>query len=76
MQGVARIFGRGSATWSEATDSATFFASQAARSAADRATAVVRGPFVGLGAKPPAGVEDFMMILNYESTCKWHVNKN
>ena len=34
-KGVARIFGRGSAIWSEATDIATCFASEASRSAAD-----------------------------------------
>ena len=42
-KGVARIFGRGSAIRSEATDSAICFASEAARSAADQAMAVVRG---------------------------------
>ena len=42
-KGVARIFGRGSAIWREATDSATCSASEAVRSAADRATAVVMG---------------------------------
>ena len=30
-KGVARIFGRGSAIWSETTDSVTSFASEAAR---------------------------------------------
>ena len=36
------IFGKGSAIWNEATDSVTCLASEAARSVADRATAVVR----------------------------------
>ena len=47
---------RSSAIWSEATGtgSATCFASEAARSVADRATVVVRGrnPLGGSGAKP------------------------
>ena len=64
------IFDRGSTIWSEATDSATCFASEAARIAADGVTAVVRGatPFggkasgVGKGAKPPENFQDFMLI--------------
>ena len=48
-KGGARIFDRGSTIWSDATDSATCFASWEARIAADRVTAVVRGatPFGG-----------------------------
>ena len=46
--------GGGSAIWSEATDSTTSFASEASRSAADQATAVIKGAtsLGGLGAKP------------------------
>ena len=55
----------GSAIWNEATDSVTCFVSEAARSVVDRATA----------AKPPENVQDFMLILDPESTCKWHCNK-
>ena len=74
------MFGWGSAIWSEVTDSATCFASEAARSAADRVTAVVRGfggkaPGGVRGAKPPENFQDFMIILDRESTCKWHCNK-
>ena len=43
---VARIFGRGSAIWSEATDSATCFASEAVRSLGGRG--------------PPENVHDLM----------------
>ena len=54
--------------------------------AANRASAVVRGcdPSGGLGAKPPVGVrgrnplenfQDFMLILDPESNCKWQCNK-
>ena len=57
VKGVARIFGMGSAIWSEATYSATCFAGEAALSAANQATAVVRGatPFWDLGKAPVVG---------------------
>ena len=76
-KGVARIVGKGGAIWKEATDSVTCFASEVARTAADRATAVVRGrnPPRGLGAKPPENIQDFMLILDPERTCEWHCNK-
>ena len=33
-------------------------------------------PSVGLGTKPPVeNSQDFMLILDAESTCKWHSNK-
>ena len=32
-------------------------------------------PFGGLEAKPPENIQDFMLILDPESTCKWHSNK-
>ena len=33
-------------------------------------------PSVGVwGAKPPENFQDFMLILDPESTCKWHCNK-
>ena len=32
-------------------------------------------PVGGLGAKPPENFQDFMLILDPESTCKWHCNK-
>ena len=55
----------------------TCFASEAAQSAADRATAWVRGsPQRGVrGAKPPENLQGFMLILDPESTCNWHCNK-
>ena len=31
--------------------------------------------FGGLGARPPDNFHDFMLILDPESTCKWHCNK-
>ena len=42
------------------------------RSAADRVTAGVRGrnPLGSFGAKPLENFEDFMLILDSESTCK------
>ena len=88
-KGVVRIFGRGSAIWSEATDSATCLASEVARSAANQATAVVRGRFpllcsgiwreapggrIGVQS-PPENFQDVMLILDTESTCKRHFNK-
>ena len=57
-KGVARIFGRGGgAIWSEETDIVTCFVSEAARSAADLATAVIRGrnTLWGFGVKPHGG---------------------
>ena len=54
-KGVARMFDRGSTICSEATDSATCFASEKTRSAPDRVTAVVMGA-TPYGAKPPVGV--------------------
>ena len=87
IKGVARIFGWGSAIWSKATDSVTCFASEAVQSAFDRATDVVRGaqlplgfwgrsPWWGVrGAKPPENLQDLLIILDPESTCKWHCSK-
>ena len=58
FKGVARILGRGSAIWSEATDSATL-------GVGDKA------PGRGLGMRsPPENFQDFMFILDPESTCK------
>ena len=54
-QGLSQDFWQGSAIWSKATDSVTCFASEAARSAADRTTAVVRGAKLPSGAKLPVG---------------------
>ena len=50
IKGVARIFGKGSAMWSKATDS-------------HRAIICAEN------------FQDFMLILDPESTCKWHCNK-
>ena len=35
-----------------------------------------KAPGGGLGAKPPEIFQEFMLILDPESTCKWHCNKN
>ena len=80
-QGLSQDFWQGRTIWSEAIDIATCFESEAARSAADRATAGGQGaqlssgvlgaePTVGVRAEnPPENVQDFMLILDPESTC-------
>ena len=67
-KGVASIFGKGIAIWSEATDSATCFVSEAARSASDGCTAEFMGcnPLWGFGAWPPAGGKGAQPTENFK----------
>ena len=77
------IFDRGSANWrakQQIVDSATCFASKVARSAADRATAVVRtrrAPFNGIATKSQTAIQGVNMnsYLLYTGSIKFQLHK-
>ena len=75
IKDVSMIFGRGSAIyWSEATVSAICCASDAAPSAVDWAKTEIRGAAPILGVRGGEKFQDFMLILDPESTCKCYCN--
>ena len=73
-EGVAKIFGRGAL--SGAKQQIVRLASRVRRREVPPIELLLwSGAQPSLGANPPENFQDFVLILDPESTCEWHFNK-